>query len=124
MPPFYRLAAIIITLSLNTWYSKGAGPVNRKSAGMYHFALNYPTRKDLALALKRLHEKNYPITGSSDHYTHIAIYLTDPDGNGIELACDRDPSYWTFMTDGKITAEKLQQGNAPLDLKALLGEAE
>ncbi len=111
-------------ICLNTWYSKGAGPVNRKSAGMYHFALNYPTRKDLALALKRLQEKNYPITGSSDHYTHIAIYLTDPDGNGIELACDRDPSYWTFMTDGKITPEKLQQGNTPLDLNALLGEAE
>ena len=91
---------------------------------MYHFALNYPTRKDLALALKRLHEKNYPITGSSDHYTHIAIYLTDPDGNGIELACDRDPSYWAFMTDGKITPEKLQQGNTHLDLNALLREAE
>ena len=74
--------------------------------------------------LKRLKEKNYPINGSSDHYIHIAIYLTDPDGNGIELACDRDPSYWTFMTDGKITPKKLQKGNAPLDLAALLQEAD
>ena len=111
-------------IGLNTWYSLGATPVNRNSAGMYHFALNYPTRKDLANALKRLVEVNYPITGSSDHTTHIAIYMTDPDGNGIELAWDRDPSYWTINTDGKATMEKLQAANGPLDLTALLQEAD
>ncbi|HYH14591.1 MAG TPA: VOC family protein [Flavisolibacter sp.] len=113
-------------IGLNTWFSEGVEPLHRKakSTGMYHFALNYPTRKDLALALKRLHEKNYPITGSSDHYTHIAIYLADPDGHGIELAWDRDPSYWTFMTDGNVTPERLQQGSKPLDLTELLQEAE
>ena len=111
-------------IGLNTWYSLGAAPVNRKSAGMYHFALNYPTRKDLANAFKRLVVVNYPITVSSDHTTHIAIYLTDPDGNGIELAWDRDPSYWTINTDGKATMEKLQAANGPLDLTALLQEAD
>jgi catechol 2,3-dioxygenase len=110
-------------IGLNTWYSKGADPVNRKSAGVYHFALNYPTKKDLAKALKRLNEKDYPITGSSDHYTHIAIYMTDPDGNGIELAWDRDSSHWTVMTDGKLTLDKAKTLNKPLDLEALLKEA-
>ena len=111
-------------IALNTWFSKGAELRNRKSVGMYHFALNYPTPKDLALALKRLQEKNHPITGSRDHFTHIAIYLTDPDGNGIELACDRDPSYWTAMTDGTLTMEKAQALDRPLDLEALLQEAD
>ncbi len=111
-------------IALNTWFSKGAEPRNRKSAGMYHFALNYPTRKDLALALKRLKEKNHPITGSKDHFTHIAIYLTDPDGNGIELAWDRDPSYWMVMADGNLTLEKAQALDKPLDSEALLQEAE
>ena len=113
-------------IGLNTWFSEGVEPIHRKAkaTGMYHFALNYPTRKDLALALKRMNEKNYPITGSSDHYTHIAIYLADPDGNGIELACDRDPSYWTLMTDGNLTLEKMKEASTPLDLKALLKEAD
>lgn len=113
-------------IGLNTWYSEGAEPLPRKSkaTGLYHFALNYPTRKDLGKALKRLIEKNYPIAGASDHTTHIAIYLDDPDGNGIELAWDRDPSFWLINTDGGMTVEKIQTVNSPLDLNPLLKEAD
>lgn len=111
-------------IGLNTWQSKGAEAAPARSAGLYHFALNFPTRKDLAKALKRLVEKKYPIDGASDHKSHIAIYLTDPDGNGMELAWDRDPSHWTYMTDGKLTVEKIMEANQPLDLDDLLLEAE
>lgn len=110
-------------IGLNTWNSKGAAPAPKTSAGLYHYALNYPTRKDLGKALKRLIEMAYPIGGASDHTTHIAIYLNDPDGNGIELAWDRDPSYWLINTDGGMTMEKIQEVNSPLDLNALLKEA-
>jgi catechol 2,3-dioxygenase len=111
-------------IGLNTWHTAGAGPAPKKMVGLYHFALNYPTRQDLAKALKRLVEKNYPISGASDHYTHLAIYIADPDGNGIELAWDRDPSYWTLFTDGNFTMEKAMEQNKPLDLNELLQEAE
>ena len=113
-------------IGLNTWWSEGVEPLHRKAkaTGLYHFALNYPTQKDLALGVKRLREKNYPINGSSDHYTHLAVYISDPDENGIELAWDRDPSYWTVMTDGNFTMEKAMALNKPLDLEELLKEAE
>ena len=111
-------------IGLNTWHSKGADPAPQGSAGLYHFALNFPTRKDLGKALKRLREKNYPISVAIDHTTHLAIYLSDPDGNGIELAWDRDPGFWTQMLDGRLTKEKAKSMDSPLDLSALLKEAE
>ena len=109
-------------IGLNTWESAGAPPAPSGTAGLYHFALNYPTRRDLARALRRLVEADYPIGGASDHTSHLAIYLSDPDGNGIELAWDRDPSHWGGWVRG-LTPEKLGELNRPLDLEALLCEA-
>jgi catechol 2,3-dioxygenase len=80
-------------IALNTWHSKGGEPAEASTTGLYHFAINYPTRRDLAAALKRLLDRGWSIDGAQDHTTHEAIYLHDPDFNGIELACDRDPSF-------------------------------
>src|SRR6476661_3428513 len=88
-------------LGLNTWESLNGAPPSRGTTGMYHFAILYPTRRDLATALKRLLEGGWSIDGASDHGTHEAIYLHDPDFNGIELAWDRDPSQWP-QQDGKL----------------------
>ena len=74
------------------------------SSDLYHFAINYPERRDLAAALKRLLDNGWGIDGASDHGTHEAIYLHDPDGNGIELAWDRDPALW--RRGGEITFER------------------
>jgi catechol 2,3-dioxygenase len=104
-------------LGLNTWESKNGSPPPRHSTGLYHFAINYPTRKDLAIALKRLLRAGWAIDGASDHRTHEALYLSDPDGNGIELAWDRERSYW-FKDDGSWAA-----GTYPLDIQGLLAEA-
>ena len=73
-------------IGLNTWESKGGPPSPSGSTGLYHFAINYPTRRDLAIALKRVLDNGWSIDGASDHGTHEAIYLHDPDLNGIELA--------------------------------------
>ncbi|HEX2282602.1 MAG TPA: VOC family protein [Thermomicrobiales bacterium] len=81
-------------IGLNTWESQGGAPPPPGSTGLYHFAINYPERRDLAAALKRLLDYGWGIDGASDHGTHEAIYLHDPDGNGIELAWDRDPALW------------------------------
>ena len=81
-------------IGLNTWESQGGSPPPAGSTGLYHFAINYPERRDLAAALKRLLDNGWGIDGASDHGTHEAIYLHDPDGNGIELAWDRDPALW------------------------------
>ena len=72
-------------IGLNTWHSKGAGPAPVNVPGLYHTAILYPTRKDLAVILKRLLEAKYPLTGASDHGVSEALYLDDPDGNGVEL---------------------------------------
>src|SRR5574339_786994 len=81
-------------IGLNTWHSKGTGPAPVNSAGLYHTAILYPTRKDLAIALKRLIDANYPLTGASDHGVSHAIYLDDPDGNGVELYWDKPQELW------------------------------
>jgi len=81
-------------IGLNTWESKSGSPPPFGSTGLYHFAINYPARRDLAAALRRLLDAGWGIDGASDHGTHEAIYLHDPDGNGIELAWDRDPEQW------------------------------
>lgn len=88
-------------IGLNTWYSKGAEPAAERAPGLYHTAILYPERKDLAVALKRLIQAGYPITGSSDHGVSQAIYLNDPDGNGVELYWDRPVEHWE-VEDGKI----------------------
>src|SRR3954468_724970 len=72
-------------IGLNTWYSKNAPPAPQRAAGLFHTAILYPTRKDLAIVLKRLLDAEYEFTGASDHGVSEAIYLDDPDGNGVEL---------------------------------------
>jgi catechol 2,3-dioxygenase len=102
-------------IGLNTWYSKNGSQPSARATGLFHTAILYPTRKDLAIALKRLAEANYPLTGASDHGVSLAIYLDDPDGNGVELYWDRPKEEWPKDEQGN-----LQMITAPLDLKELL----
>jgi catechol 2,3-dioxygenase len=102
-------------IGLNTWYSKDAPPAPRNAAGLFHTAILYPERKDLAVAFKRLVDAKYPVTGASDHGVSEAIYLDDPDGNGVELYWDKPQEQWPKDEDGN-----LQMVTEPLDLRALL----
>jgi catechol 2,3-dioxygenase len=106
-------------IGLNTWYSKDAPPAPRRSAGLFHTAILYPTRKDLAVALKRLLDADYPLTGASDHGVSEAIYLNDPDQNGVELYWDRPQAQWPKKTDGSI-----EMYTIALDLNDVLEELE
>jgi catechol 2,3-dioxygenase len=74
-------------IGLNTWHSKDMPPAAKEGVGLYHTAIVYPTRKDLATVFKRLRDAQYPMTGASDHGISEALYLNDPDGNGVELYC-------------------------------------
>lgn len=89
-------------IGLNTWHSKNAAPAPVKAAGLYHTAILYPTRKDLAIVLKRLIEAKYPLTGASDHGVSEAIYLDDPDKNGVELYCDKPKEQWPVDKEGNL----------------------
>jgi catechol 2,3-dioxygenase len=102
-------------IGLNTWYSKGGKPAPLHSAGLFHTAILYPQRKDLAVALQRLLDAAYPLTGASDHGVSEAIYLDDPDGNGVELYWDRPEDQWPKNADGS-----LNMYTRGLDLDALL----
>ncbi|MES1215673.1 MAG: VOC family protein [Bacteroidota bacterium] len=102
-------------IGLNTWHSKNAGPAPVQAAGLYHLAILYPTRKDLAEVVMRLIEAKYPLTGASDHGVSEAIYLNDPDRNGIELYWDKPKEAWPKDADGK-----LQMVTEPLDMEDLL----
>ena len=102
-------------IGLNTWYSKGGMPAPRNSAGLFHTAILYPERKDLAIIVKRLFEAKYPLTGASDHGVSEAIYLDDPDGDGVELYWDRPKEAWPVDTHGN-----LQMVTEALDLDSLL----
>lgn len=102
-------------IGLNTWHSKDAGPAPVRAAGLYHTAILYPTRKDLAFALKKILEAKYPLTGASDHGVSEAIYLDDPDKNGVELYWDRPQEQWPKDEEGK-----LQMVTEALDLENLL----
>lgn len=104
-------------IGLNTWYSKGAGPAPKNAAGLFHTAILYPTRKDLATVLKRLMNANYPFTGFADHGVSEALYLDDPDGNGVELYWDKPKEQWPFDADGN-----LNMYTEHLDLENLLAE--
>jgi catechol 2,3-dioxygenase len=102
-------------IGLNTWYSKNGPQPAKNATGLFHTAILYPTRKDLAIALKRLIQAKYPLTGASDHGVSEAIYLDDPDGNGVELYCDRPESEWPKGENGE-----LQMVTESLDLQGLL----
>ena len=105
-------------LGLNTWHSKGAGPAPVRAAGLFHFAILYETRTDLAVALKRVLESGWTIDGASDHGVSQALYLHDPDNNGIELYWDRPRDQWAYLDNGDVAMV-----TEPLDVDALLKEA-
>lgn len=89
-------------IGLNTWHSKNSGPAPVNTAGLYHVAILYPTRKDLAVIFKRLIDAKYVITGASDHGVSEAIYLNDPDKNGIELYWDKPEALWPKDEKGNL----------------------
>jgi catechol 2,3-dioxygenase len=89
-------------IGLNTWHSKDADPAPVRAAGLYHLAILYPTRKDLGVALKRLIDTQYPLTGASDHGVSQALYLNDPDRNGVELYWDRPKEEWPVDEKGNL----------------------
>lgn len=89
-------------IGLNTWYSKNGPPAPKRSAGLFHTAILYPTRKDLAVAFKHLLDAGYPFTGFADHGVSEALYLDDPDGNGVELYWDRPQELWPRDSEGNI----------------------
>jgi catechol 2,3-dioxygenase len=105
-------------LGLNTWESRGGSPPPPGTTGLYHVAIRYPDRATLGDALRRLVENRVPIDGATDHGVSEAIYLRDPDGNGIELYRDRPREEWP-----RTNGERVAMFNAPLDLEALLAEA-
>ncbi|WP_290790133.1 VOC family protein [Flavihumibacter sp. UBA7668] len=102
-------------IGLNTWHSKGLPPAPKDGVGLYHTAILYPTRKDLAIIYDRLRRAYYPFTGASDHGVSEAIYLDDPDGNGVELYWDRPRELWPTKDNGSI-----DMFTKPLDLDNLL----
>lgn len=106
-------------IGLNTWYSKDATPPPVHSTGLFHTAILYPTRKDLATIFNRLRKAGYPISGASDHGVSEALYLSDPDQNGVELYWDRPKAQWPQHPDGS-----LNMYTRPLDLQDLLEELE
>jgi catechol 2,3-dioxygenase len=107
-------------IGLNTWESEGGPPPPRGATGLYHAAIRYPDRKALANALKRLVAARWPLAGASDHGVSVALYTSDPDGNGIELYYDRPREEWPRSSDGNGVA----MFSNPVDLEALLDEAD
>ncbi|GGB86271.1 VOC family protein [Dyadobacter sediminis] len=89
-------------IGLNTWYSKGAPAASQYGVGLFHTAILYPTRKDLAIIFDRLQKAEYPLSGASDHGVSEALYLNDPDNNGVELYWDRPKEKWNFLPDGTV----------------------
>ena len=104
-------------IGLNTWFSKGQPPAPENAPGLFHTAILYPERKDLAIALQRLVDAKYPLTGASDHGVSEALYLDDPDGNGVELYWDRPKELWPTDEQGQLTMYTRR-----LDLQGLLAE--
>ena len=105
-------------IGLNTWESKGGSRPPPGTTGLYHVAIRFPDRAALARALKRVVQAGIPI-GASDHGVSEAIYFEDPDGNGIEIYRDRPREEWPRTSDGEVAMMR-----APLDLEALLAEAD
>lgn len=104
-------------IGLNTWQSKGGSQAPQGSTGLYHVAFLYPSRLELAKAVLNIIEAGYPIDGTADHGVSEAVYLRDPDGNGVELYVDRPKSDWPTLSDGS-----LDMYTEPLDLHSLLAE--
>lgn len=105
-------------IGLNTWESRGGSAPAPGTTGLYHVAFRYPDRASLGDALKRLVEAGWPLDGASDHGVSEALYLRDPDGNGVELYRDRPESEWPRNPDGSLA-----MSTGSLDLRALLAEA-
>lgn len=105
-------------IGLNTWESRGGSAPPRGSTGLYHVAILYPSRAQLADALQRLMKADVEIDGAADHGVSEAIYLRDPDGNGVELYCDRPKDQWPLDSEGGLAMV-----TNPLDLNALLRES-
>ena len=106
-------------IGLNTWESRGGQAPDPGTTGLYHVAIRYPGRRTLAEALQRLLDARVPLHGAADHGVSEAIYLADPDRNGIELYRDRDPEEWPRNPDGSLAMT-----TRPLDLAGLLREIE
>ena len=106
-------------IGLNTWYSKNMGPAPQGAAGLFHTAFLYEKRIELAAIYKRLIDFKYPLTGASDHGVSEALYLSDPDGNGVELYWDRPPEAWPRTSEGELAMFTRR-----LDLNDLLNEPE
>jgi catechol 2,3-dioxygenase len=106
-------------IGLNTWQSAGGSPPPPGSTGLYHHAIRYPTRRDLAAALRRVIEAGWPLNGASDHGVSEALYLADPDGNGVELYWDRPRDQWPKGGDGT-----LDMFTRALDVNGLLATLE
>ncbi len=104
-------------IGLNTWAGKNVPPAPRNAAGLFHFAILYPERRELARALKRLLDAGYPIDGASDHGVSEALYLRDPDQNGVELAWDRPHEAWPRTKEGELAMV-----TRPLNLEKLLAK--
>ena len=104
-------------IGLNTWESRDGSPPPKGTTGLYHFAILYPTRAALANALRRLMRANISLEGASDHGVSEALYLSDPDGNGIELYWDRPKELWPRYENGQ-----LEMSGRRLELNNLLGE--
>ncbi len=104
-------------IGLNTWESRDGSPPPKGATGLYHFAILYPTRAALADALRRLMQANISLEGASDHGVSEALYLSDPDGNGIELYWDRSKELWPRDENGQI-----EMSTRRLELSNLLGE--
>jgi catechol 2,3-dioxygenase len=105
-------------IGLNTWESKGGSPPAQGATGLYHVAIRYPDRRSLADALRRVLDAGLTLDGASDHGVSEALYLKDPDGNGVELYRDRPKEDWPRSADGTGVA----MVTAPLDLAGLLAE--
>lgn len=104
-------------IGLNTWHSNGMPPAPVNGVGLYHTAIVYPSRTDLAVIFERLNNAKYPLTGASDHGVSEALYLNDPDGNGVELYWDKPKELWPVKEDGS-----LNMFTKRLDLDNLLEE--
>ena len=107
-------------IGLNTWDSRGGSPPPDNATGLYHVAIRYPTRAALGKALKRLDQAGIPLTGATDHGVSEALYLRDPDDNGVELYVDRPKEEWPRASDG----EGVSMSSAPIDLEALRAEGQ
>ena len=119
-----REAAVFISaggyhhhIALNTWESLGGARPAKGTTGLYHVAIVYPSRATLGRALTRVHAAGIKLTGASDHGVSIALYLDDPDGNGVELYWDKPGAEWPRTPEGHVN-----MGRAPVDLEALKRE--